>query len=80
MSTTLSQEAKFQERDIELACAFADDNDETFDSEFVYSLRDRFKTHKFLTDKQYQALQNTIERWHMEEWAAKEGFEFEVKK
>lgn len=79
MGTTLSQEAKFQERDIELACTFADDND-SFDGDFVYSLKENFKDLGYLTDKQYQALQNTIERWHMEEWAAREGFEFEVRK
>lgn len=77
-NSTIALEARFQKRDLKLACAFADDNEDTFDGEFVHSLQSKFNSFGYLTDKQYSALQNTIERWNMESWAAKEGLDFEV--
>ncbi len=72
----LSKEARFQERDLKLAMAYVKHND--FESDFVPSLGDFFEKHHYLTDKQYAALSNLIEKWNMEKWAADEGLDFEV--
>lgn len=77
-STNLAHEAKFQKRDLALAVAFAEANDDEFDGDFVHSLQSKFNKFRYLTDKQYEALKNTIDRWNMEAWAAKEGLEFEL--
>lgn len=77
-STEIAAQAKFQKRDLALAVAFADAHDDEFDGEFVHSLQSKFNKFRYLTDRQYEALQNTIEKWDMESWAASEGLEFEV--
>lgn len=64
----ISAEAKFQKRDLLIACDFALDHEDTFDSTFVNSLWAFFERHKYLTDKQYSSLRKTMEAWRMEEW------------
>jgi hypothetical protein len=75
----LSREAKFQERDLRLAAAFAKEHADTFDSTFINSLQKNFDQKGFLSEKQYVALSNTIDKWFMDEWADREGFSFQVK-
>ncbi len=73
----LSKEAKFQERDLKLAAAYCEGN-EDFDSSFIDSLVEFFESKHYLTNKQYEVLSNIIEKCNMESWAAGEGLEFDV--
>lgn len=77
-NSIIALEARFQKRDLELAVAFADDHEDEFDGEFVRSLQTKFNSFGYLSERQYDALTNTIEKWNMESWAAKEGLDFEV--
>lgn len=63
----ISAEAKFQERDLAIAMDFCD-NTPHFDSTFIESLNEQFKTRGYLTENQYSALRNVMEKWHMEDW------------
>jgi hypothetical protein len=64
----VSREAKFQERDLALARRFADEHADRFDDKFLSSLESQFLSSKFLTERQYDALQNIMTKWRMEEW------------
>lgn len=75
----VSKEAKFQERDLRLAEAFHEAHEDNFDPNFINSLRATFETKGYLTDNQYKALSNTVDKWRMEDWADGEGFNFDVK-
>lgn len=65
--TNVSAEAKWQERDLVMAEAFADDHPD-WDGSFIESLRNYFRGRQHLTDKQYTALRNVLEKWRIEEW------------
>ena len=61
---TLSMEARFQERDLERAVEWCGDHPD-FDDTFIISLSEFFKKRGYLTDKQYSALQNVMDKWEM---------------
>lgn len=69
----VSKEAKFQDRDLMIARSFADEHTDSFDDGFLTSLERQFSERGYLSDKQYTALQNIIERWKMEEWLSDNG-------
>lgn len=69
----VSKEAKFQDRDLMIARAYADEHTDSFDDGFLTSLEAQFASKGYLSDKQYSALQNIIERWKMEEWLGENG-------
>jgi hypothetical protein len=63
---TVSLEAKWQSRDLSLALEWAGDHPE-FDDEFLISIKKQFDQRGYLTDKQYQALKNIMDKFNMED-------------
>lgn len=78
MSEWLAKEAKFQERDLELANAWADEHEDKFDRAFLDSITESFHQQGYLTEKQYKSLQKIIEGFRIEEWAEYNGVDFPV--
>lgn len=72
-SEYLAKEAKFQERDLKIARAFADEHTDSFDDHFLSSLEIQFGQVGYLTERQYSSLQNIVEKWDMEEWLTNNG-------
>ncbi len=66
----VSSQAVHQRADLELAREFADQH-ETFDDTFITSLEADFDRRGWLTDPQYTALTNIIEKWRIHEWEEK---------
>ncbi len=58
--------AEFQAIDLDTARRFADNNDSDFDDDFLSSLERAFRKYGILTDKQWEALTNIIEKWNMD--------------
>lgn len=63
----ISDEARWQENDLVMAEAYADDHPD-WDDSFIRSLRKYFSERKLLTEKQHAALMKVIESWHIAEW------------
>ena len=50
-----------------IECWLDDHPDSNFDSGFVEELREKFEQAGDLSDRQIAALENIIDRWHMDE-------------
>lgn len=75
MVDSIGSDTKFQKRDLLLALAFADAHEDEFDRTFLDSLNTFMEERGYLTDKQYSALLNILEKWEIEDWAAREGLD-----
>lgn len=60
--SNISLTAKFQGEDLARMREFADENP-NFDDTFLSSLENFFLDRKYLTDKQYSALLNVMDKW-----------------
>lgn len=70
-SFEISREARFQARDLEVACAWCDEHPQ-FDRQFIDSLQIQYDRKNYLTDDQYQSLKRVMEAWKMEPWYIRE--------